>query len=289
MKNNIALRKIIENAINEDIGTGDITTENIVSDNYTTIGLIHAKEDGVVAGLGVAEAVFRYLNKHISFQPRAKDGEFIKAGQLLARVEGDARAILMGERVALNFLQRMSGIATKTAKLASIIKDEKACLVDTRKTTPGIRMLEKYAVKAGGGNNHRFGLYDAVLIKDNHIKVAGGITNAVNLVKKGASFSSKIEVEVEDLEGVEEALLAKVDIIMLDNMEPEIMTKAVNFVDGRALLEASGGIGAENILEVAKTGVDYISIGALTHSIKSLDISLDVGEMKPLAGYIKTT
>lgn len=289
MLKNIMLKEIIQQAIVEDIGTGDITTESIVSNGVNTIGFMHAKEDGVVAGLFVAEAVFRNLNNDISFQPRAKDGESIQAGQLLARVEGDARAILIGERIALNFLQRMSGIATKTAYLVSLIQGEKAKLVDTRKTTPGLRVLDKYAVRAGGGYNHRFGLYDAVLIKDNHIKVAGGIKKAVDLVKSAAFLSAKLEVEVENLEGVEEALQAGVDIIMLDNMDVVTMRQAVELVDGRVLLEASGGINEQTIAEVAKTGVDYISMGSLTHSFKALDISLDVGEMKPLPGYLAQT
>ena len=282
----IKIRDLIDRALLEDIGTGDITTESIVPEGYTTIGFIQSKETGVVAGLSVAEAVFRRLNHDISFQPRAKDGERVKAGQLLARVEGDARAVLTGERVALNFLQRMSGIATKTAYLSSLIAGEKACLVDTRKTTPGLRILEKYAVRVGGGANHRFGLYDAVLIKDNHILVAGSITRAVELAREVAFFSMKIEVEVESLAGVEEALKAGADIIMLDNMDVETMCRAVEIVDGRALLEASGGINEETIIAVARTGIDYISVGSITHSFKSMDISLDIGEMKPIPGYL---
>lgn len=282
----IKIRDLIDRALLEDIGTGDITTESIVPEGYTTIGLIQSKQTGVVAGLSVAEAVFRRLNHDISFQPRAKDGDRVKAGQLLARVEGDARAVLTGERVALNFLQRMSGIATKTAYLSSLIAGEKARLIDTRKTTPGLRILEKYAVRVGGGANHRFGLYDAVLIKDNHIQVAGSITRAVELAREVAFFSMKIEVEVESLAGVEEALKAGADIIMLDNMDVETMRQAVEIVDGRALLEASGGINEETIIAVARTGVDYISAGSITHSFKSMDISLDIGEMKPIPGYL---
>lgn len=285
---NVIIREIIDRALKEDIGTGDITTESIVPEGYSTIGFIRAKEPGVVAGLPVAEAVFRRLNNDISFQPRVKDGDRLQAGQLLARVEGDARAVLTGERVALNFLQRMSGIATRTAYMAALIAGEKARLVDTRKTTPGLRVLEKYAVRVGGGNNHRFGLYDAVLIKDNHIKVAGSITRAVEMARKAAFHSMKIEVEVEDLAGVEEALNARADIIMLDNMDVETMRRAVEMVDGRALLEASGGISDETIISVAGTGIDLISVGAITHSVKVLDISLDVGEMKPIPGYIST-
>ncbi len=286
MQKDIVIKEIVNRALLEDIGTGDITTDSIVPEGYTTIGFIQAKEKGVVAGLFVAETAFRYLNSDISFQPRARDGERVEKGQLLARVEGDARAVLTGERVALNFLQRMSGIATKTNYLASLIKNEKARLVDTRKTTPGLRILEKYAVRVGGGYNHRFGLYDAVLIKDNHIKVAGSIARAVELAREAAFFSMKIEVEVETLEGVKQALNAGADIIMLDNMDVETMNQAVELVNGRALLEASGGINEETIIAVAKTGIDFISVGSITHSFKSLDISLDIGEMKPIPGYL---
>jgi nicotinate-nucleotide pyrophosphorylase (carboxylating) len=278
----IVLEELIDRVLREDIGTGDVTTNSIVPPGYTTIGFIHAKEAGVVAGLPVAGAVFRRLSPHISFQIRVREGERVQAGQLLARVEGEARAILSGERVALNLLQRMSGIATYTARLVDLIRNFKARIVDTRKTTPGLRVLEKYAVRVGGALNHRFGLYDAVLIKDNHIKVAGGITRAVELARAGIPHTMKVEVEVEDLAGVEEALAAGADIIMLDNMDIPTMARAVELVAGRACLEASGKINEQNIVEVARTGVDFISVGALTHSARFLDISLDVGEMKPL-------
>ncbi|MDQ0286185.1 nicotinate-nucleotide pyrophosphorylase (carboxylating) [Desulfofundulus luciae] len=279
---NIVLEDLIDRVLKEDIGTGDVTTSSIVPPDYTTIGFIHAKEPGVVAGLPVAGAVFRRLSPDISFQIRVREGERVQAGQLLARVEGEARAILSGERVALNLLQRMSGIATYTARLVELIRDFKAKIVDTRKTTPGLRILEKYAVRVGGALNHRFGLYDAVLIKDNHIKVAGSITRAVELARANIPHTMKVEVEVEDLTGVEEALAAGADIIMLDNMDIPTMTRAVELAAGRAYLEASGRINEQNIVEVARTGVDFISLGALTHSARSLDISLDVGEMKPL-------
>ncbi len=279
---NIVLEDLIDRVLKEDIGTGDVTTNSIVPPDYTTIGFIHAKEPGVVAGLPVAGAVFRRLSPHISFQIRVREGERVQAGQLLARVEGEARAILSGERVALNLLQRMSGIATYTARLVELIREFKAKIVDTRKTTPGLRILEKYAVRVGGALNHRFGLYDAVLIKDNHIKVAGSITRAVELARANIPYTMKVEVEVENLAGVEEALAAGADIIMLDNMDIPTMTRAVELVGGRAFLEASGRINEQNIVEVARTGVDFISLGALTHSARSLDISLDVGEMKPL-------
>ncbi|MFZ5595687.1 MAG: carboxylating nicotinate-nucleotide diphosphorylase [Bacillota bacterium] len=282
----VLVREIIMRALREDIGTGDITTQSIVSENYVTIGFIRAKEPGVVAGIGVAGEVFLQLNPDISYQPRVRDGESITAGQLLARVEGDAMAILTGERVALNFLQRMSGIATRTAYLAGLIAGEKAKLTDTRKTTPGLRVLDKYSVRVGGGLNHRFGLYDAVLIKDNHIKVAGSIAGAISRARSNAPHTMKIEVEVETLQGVEEAIMAGADIVMLDNMDLESMEKAVRLADGRVLLEASGNVNSQTILSIAKTGVDLISVGSITHSVRSLDISLDVGEMKPIAGVI---
>ena len=280
----VLLEDIINRSLREDIGTGDITTLSIVSENHATTGFIRAKEPGVVAGLDVAREVFLQLCPDIPYQARVKDGERLVAGQLLAKVEGDARAILTGERVALNFLQRLSGIATRTAYLAGLIAGEKAKLVDTRKTTPGLRVLEKYAVRVGGGQNHRFGLYDAVLIKDNHIKVAGGITGAIARARTLAPFCMGVEVEVESLEGVEEAIRAGANIIMLDNMDLAAMRKAVEQVGGRALLEASGGINEETIQAVAKTGVDFISVGSLTHSVKSMDISLDAGEVKPIPG-----
>lgn len=276
------LKEIVTAALREDIGTGDITTQSIVPENYITAGFIRVKEPGVVAGLEVAKEVFLRLSPDLFCQSRVKDGERVTAGQVIAKVEGDARAILTGERVALNFLQRLSGIATRTASLAQLITGERAKLVDTRKTTPGLRVLEKYAVRVGGGQNHRFGLYDAILIKDNHIRVAGSIGEAVMRARKQAPFSAKVEVEVESLRGVEEAVQAGADIIMLDNMDPQVMKKAVELVAGRALLEASGCINEETIQDVAKAGVDYISVGGLTHSVKSLDISLDVGEMKPI-------
>ncbi len=286
MKYDFRLRTLLEIALVEDLGTGDITTMNIVPEDYITTGFIHAKEAGVVAGLPVAKEVFNILNRDLSFQALCRDGERIEYGQLLARVEGNARAILMGERLALNFLQRLSGIATKTAAMVHIIKNEKARITDTRKTTPGLRALEKYAVRIGGGCNHRFGLYDAVLIKDNHIKVAGSITEAVKRAKNASFFCPRIEVEVENLEDLQEALAAETDIIMLDNMDLETMRQAVQMVNGQVLLEASGGITEESILAIAQTGVDFISAGSLTHAVKSLDISMDVGEMKPLKGYV---
>jgi nicotinate-nucleotide pyrophosphorylase (carboxylating) len=284
--NMIDLEVLIDRCLSEDIGTGDLTTNSIVSGDAMTTGYIVMKEAGVVAGLPVAETVFRRLDPAIVFRAGAPDGQRVARGALLAEVCGKARAVLTGERLALNFLQRLSGISTKTAQLVEMVAGEKACIVDTRKTTPGLRMLEKYAVRTGGGRNHRFGLYDAVLIKDNHIKVAGGIGAAVESARRYIPHTARIEVEVEDLAGVREALGARADIIMLDNMSPAEMGKAVTLVGGRALVEASGGVTAENIRAVAAAGVDLISVGALTHSAPSLDISLDIGKIKnkPLPG-----
>lgn len=278
--NPLELQKLIEHCLNEDIGAGDLTTNSTVPPDATSTGYIVTREDGVVAGLPLAKMVFRRLDPSVEFRARVGDGEKVDRGRVLAEISGNARVILTGERLALNFLQRLSGIATRTARLVELVAGEKAHIVDTRKTTPGLRMIEKYAVRTGGGNNHRFGLYDAVLIKDNHIKMAGGIQAAVEAARRGSPHTAKIEVEVEDLAGVGEALDARADIIMLDNMDPAAMRGAVDLVAGRALVEASGGINEENIRAVAAAGVDLISVGALTHSIKSLDISLDIKEMK---------
>lgn len=274
------LQKLVENSLNEDIGPGDLTTNSIVPPEAAVKGYITARESGVVAGLPLAEAVFRRLDPSIEFKAKVLDGEKVKRGQVLAEIFGKARAILTGERLALNFLQRLSGIATRTAQVVDLVSGEKARIVDTRKTAPGLRAVEKYAVRAGGGFNHRFGLFDAVLIKDNHIKMAGGIRAAVEAARLGSPHTARIEVEVEDLAGVKEALAARADIIMLDNMEPAVMREAVALIGGRALVEASGGITEKNIKEIAATGVDYISLGALTHSVKSLDISLDLMKLK---------
>lgn len=272
--------KIIAQGLEEDLGTGDLTSNSIIPPEAATKAIIHAKEVGVVAGIQVARRVFTSLDPGISFFPRVKDGQQVEKGTILAEVEGKARVILMGERLALNLLQRLSGIATRTASLVSLVGDKNTRIVDTRKTTPGLRILEKYAVRVGGGHNHRFGLYDAVMIKDNHIKVAGGIAQAVELARKNNPHTVKIEVEVEDLAGVEAALAVKADIIMLDNMNIESMKKAVDLIAGRTLVEASGNMTEERIPEVVQTGVDIISVGALTHSIKALDISLDLGSIK---------
>lgn len=278
--NLLELRKILEGFLKEDIGSGDITTNSIVPADTVSHGYIISRERGVVAGLPLAEMVFRMLDPGIEFRALAREGQIIEPGMVLAEVSGNARTILTGERLALNLLQRLSGIATRTARLVELTAGYNSSIVDTRKTTPGLRMLEKYAVRVGGGHNHRFGLFDAVLIKDNHIKIAGGIKKAVDAARLGCPHTARIEVEVEDLAGVKEALAAGADIIMLDNMEPGRMREAVDFIAGRALVEASGGISEENVRAAAEAGVDLISVGALTHSVKSLDISLDTKDIK---------
>jgi len=276
IKENIQIDKIIEQALLEDIGTGDITTDSIIPNNLKTRGIIKTKEEGVIAGLGIANLVFKKLDSNITFQENIEDGTKVSQNKILAEIIGPARIMLKGERVALNFLQRMSGIATTTAKFYEEIKGFPVRIVDTRKTTPGLRILEKYAVRMGRGNNHRFGLYDAVLIKDNHIAVAGSIKSAVNSVRKQISHTIKIEVEVENLSQLQEALEMKVDIVMLDNMSLDMMREAVKMAKGKTLIEASGGITLKNVREIAQTGVDLISVGALTHSVKALDISMEI-------------
>jgi len=275
-KENILIDKIIEQALLEDIGTGDITTKSIIPSNLKAKGIIKTSEEGIVAGLDIVFMVFKKLDSEICFQPKIKDGNKILPGEILAEITGPAQTILKGERVALNFLQRMSGIATITSKFCQEVKDFLVRIVDTRKTTPGLRILEKYAVRMGGGYNHRFGLYDAVLIKDNHIAVAGGIRSAVNSVRKQISHTVKIEVEVENLSQLQEALKVQVNIIMLDNMDLDTMKEAVKIAKGKAIIEASGGITLEKVQKIAQTGVDLISVGALTHSVKSLDISMEI-------------
>ena len=274
----IGLNELIGRALQEDIGHGDLTTASLIPYEMQASGVFVAKSAGVLAGINVSRAVFRYLEPGSTFEPFKTDGDTLVAGDVIARVTGKAATLLTGERVALNFLQRLSGIASKTRRMAELIKYLPAELVDTRKTTPGLRVLEKYAVYVGGARNHRFGLYDGVMIKDNHIKAVGSITQAVSDARKNIPHTIKIEVEAENLEQLEEALQARADIILLDNMDIEQMKKAVEITAGRALLEASGGINEDTLAEVARTGVDFISSGALTHSAVSLDISFDLTE-----------
>lgn len=274
MLNRYTMDEIIKRALEEDIGSGDITTLATVSKDRQTEGLFIAKEEGVVCGLPVLERVFETLDASIKIECIANEGDLVQKGGVIARISGNAQNILTGERVALNFLQRLSGIATRTRMAVREIAGTKAVITDTRKTTPGLRLLEKYAVRIGGGSNHRFNLADGILIKDNHISAAGGIRQAVALARKAAPHMLKIEVETENFAQIEEALQSGADIIMLDNMGIEDMKQAVSMIGGRALVEASGNMGDKNLLAVAQTGVDIISIGALTHTVRAMDISL---------------
>jgi nicotinate-nucleotide pyrophosphorylase (carboxylating) len=268
------ISECITRALAEDIGSGDVTTESIVPAGASLRGRIIAKQDGIVAGLTIANEVFRVLNANTVFEPKQEDGAAVKRGMVLADVTGDARALLTGERTALNFLGRMSGIATLTRQFVDAVKSTQATILDTRKTAPGLRPLDKLAVRLGGGQNHRTGLFDMVLIKDNHIDFAGSITAAVERVRASGT-RLPIEVETRTLENVREALKLGVERILLDNMSPETMREAVKIVNQRAKLEASGNVTLENVLEVARTGVDYISVGALTHSPRVFDVSLE--------------
>lgn len=266
--------KVILTALEEDMPFGDITTDNITAGSSISKARLIAKEDGVLAGVPVALRTFELLSRDIKIEVCLQDGAKVKKGDIIAHIEGPTREILKGERTALNLLQRLSGVASATSKLVELVKDYPVNVVDTRKTTPGLRYLEKYAVRVGGGQNHRFSLSDGVLIKDNHITAAGGIKNAVEMVRGRIPHTIKIEVETENIEMVREALNAGADIIMLDNMTNEMMTEAVKLINKKALVEASGDINEQRIVDVAKTGVDIISIGRITHSVKALDISL---------------
>ena len=266
--------RLIMQALEEDITSEDISTNAVMPQYQKGQVELICKQDGIVAGLQVFCRVFELLDDTVSFEMYAKDGDAVKKGELMAVVTGDIRALLSGERTALNFLQRMSGIATYTHSIAELLKGSKTTLLDTRKTTPNMRIFEKYAVKVGGGSNHRYNLSDGVMLKDNHIGAAGGITKAVSMAKAYASFVHKVEVEVENLEMVKEAVEAGADIIMLDNMAAEEMREAVKLIDGRALTECSGNVTRENIQNIVDIGVDYVSSGALTHSAPIMDISL---------------
>ena len=268
-----AAQTLIGLALSEDVGEGDITTDNIIPAETRRKAKMVAKADGIVAGLPVAEMVFKSLDPDLVWTVLTPEGSKVKRGDVMVEFEGTYRALLTGERTALNFLQRLSGIATMSGKYADAVKDYKTIILDTRKTLPGFRMLDKYAVKTGGASNHRIGLYDMAMIKDNHIEVAGGITKAVNAVRSNIKEGIKIEVETTTIAQVQEAIDAGADIIMLDNMDNETMRKSVELIAGRAKVEASGNMTLERLREVAATGVDYISIGALTHSVSALDIS----------------
>lgn len=266
--------QLIRMALQEDITSEDVSTNAVMPTEVKgTVDLI-AKEDGIIAGLDVYARVFQMLDEKMEIDFKCKDGDEVKKGELMATLTGDIRVLLSGERVALNYLQRMSGIATYTRQVAKLLEGSKVTLLDTRKTTPNCRVFEKYAVRVGGGCNHRYNLSDGVLLKDNHIGAAGSITKAITMAKEYAPFVRKIEIEVETLEQVKEAVEAGADIIMLDNMTPEVMKQAVELIDGRAQTECSGNITKENIARIREIGVDFVSSGALTHSAPILDISM---------------
>lgn len=279
----VYLNKIILNALDEDIQTGDITTQAIIPESVFGNGKFLIKANGVIAGLTVAKNVFEMVDKKLDFKILIPDSKKVKTGDIVAEVKGKASSILTAERTALNFIQRMSGIATLTNTFLEKIKHTKAKILDTRKTIPGLRLLDKEAVKCGGGKNHRIGLFDLFLIKDNHIEIAGSITNAVKacrIFQQKKNSNLKIEVETKNLDEVSEALSCNVEIIMLDNFNTDLMRKAVKLINEKCLVEASGNINIDNVKEVAETGVDFISVGALTHSVKALDISLEVELIK---------
>lgn len=261
-------------ALSEDITSEDITTNSVMREAMAGEVQLICKQDGIIAGLQIFERVFQLLDDTVEVEFFCKDGDFVTSGQLMAVVKGDIRALLSGERVALNYLQRMSGIATYTHSIAKLLKGSKTKLLDTRKTTPNMRIFEKYAVKVGGGYNHRYNLSDGILLKDNHIGAAGSVTKAIQMAKEYAPFVRKIEIEVENLDMVKEAVEAGADIIMLDNMTPEMMKEAIAIIDGRAETECSGNVTRENVERLLDVGVDYISSGALTHSAPIMDISL---------------
>ncbi len=275
----IQYEPLVRAALDEDIGPGDITTTLCIPEGTRAAATVLAKQPGIVAGLALGGLAFKLLDPGAVWTPLVRDGDRVGEGRTpLARVEGDARALLTAERVALNFLQRLSGVATLTAQFAAQTAGTRARVVDTRKTTPGLRMLEKYAVRMGGGFNHRLGLYDCVLIKDNHIRAAGGIGAAVGRARAQVPHTMKVEVEASTLAQVDEALEAGADIILLDNMALETMRRAVQTIGGRAVSEASGGLTLDRVAAIAATGVDVLSVGALTHSAPALDISLDFAE-----------
>lgn len=272
-------QELIDRALREDIGSGDLSTR-ILSDDLTGLAKIYAKQEGVVAGLSLVEQVFQSVDPRIHVHRLVKEGDRVKVGEVVLELVGALSSILQGERTALNFLQHLSGIATATQKAVDQVAGLPVHIVDTRKTLPGWRALQKYAVRVGGGQNHRFGLYDAVMLKDNHLAAVGGLTAAVERTRAQVGHMIKIEVECESMDQVKEAVTCGVDVIMLDNMGIEEMREAVLYIDKRAIVEASGGMQEELLRTVAETGVDLISIGALTHSVKAMDFSLDLGDIK---------
>lgn len=269
-------KEIILRALDEDIGNGDVTTLATISRSQILYGEFIAKDSGVISGLNIAKKVFKLLNRNIEFKILLNNGSLVKKGQILANIKGHGASILTGERIALNFLQRMSGIATMTKRYVDAVKETKAIILDTRKTVPGLRVFDKQAVKDGGGQNHRFGLFDMFLIKDNHIIASGSITNAIKNIRKSNKQNLSIEIEVKNFQELKEALSQKPNRIMLDNMDIKKIRKAVKLIAGQVPIEVSGGINLKTVSAIAKTGVNYISVGALTHSVKALDISLEI-------------
>lgn len=272
----VALSKIIKQALKEDIGSGDITTNLVVNSDQIVNAEIVAKSEGILAGCDIVRMVFKCLDPKVKVRFNLKDGERFHSGQVIAQISGKATALLSGERTALNFLCRLSGIASLTRKFVDMVSDTKAKILDTRKTTPLLRDWEKYAVRVGGGTNHRMGLYDMILIKDNHIKVAGSITEAIKRVQKNNKKKLLMEVETKNLKEVREALALKVPVIMLDNMNIRQITQAVKLAKGKAKLEVSGGVNLRNVRKIAQTGIDYISVGAITHSAPIVDMSMKI-------------
>ena len=270
------IKEHVQNALKEDIGFGDITTDYLIPEDKRITAKLNSREDAILCGIDIVEMVFKTLSKDVKIQKFFSDGDKVKKGDTIAIIEGPARVVLIGERTALNYVQRLSGIATETNKYQEAIGDNKARITDTRKTTPGFRMFEKYAVFTGGARLHRFNLSDCVMIKDNHIQFAGSITNAVNEIRKHLSHTHKIEVECDTIEQVKEAIEAKADIIMLDNMPCDLMKECVQLINGKALVEASGNVTIATINEIAKTGVDVISSSAIVAKAKTIDIALDM-------------
>ncbi|HTN44303.1 MAG TPA: carboxylating nicotinate-nucleotide diphosphorylase [Nitrospiria bacterium] len=276
----VRILDLVTRALAEDLGSGDLTTRLLFAQVVKAEAVIRAKEEATLAGLPLAEAVFKKVDPKLKFKSLAQDGDRVQPGTQIARIVGDGRSLLKGERVALNFLQRLSGIATLTARFVETIRGTKAAILDTRKTTPGLRGLEKYAVRMGGGRNHRMNLSDGILIKDNHIALAGSLKRAVEEARRKAPRGLKVEVEARNLNEVEDALSAKADRILLDNMTIPHLKEALLLINGRALTEASGGIHLNNVREFAGAGVDFISIGALTHSAPAVDLSMDITPSK---------
>ncbi len=274
----LPIRRMVRHALEEDLGPGDATTIATVAPNESGEAILIAREELLLAGMSVFKQTFLEIDSALAFAERYKDGDVVPEGSTVCRVRGRLAAILTAERTALNFLQRMSGIATLTRRYVAAIEGTGAKILDTRKTAPGLRWCDKYAVRTGGGQNHRFGLFDGILIKDNHIAAAGSISKAVSLAREKSPHTLKVEVEVEDLDGVREALDSGADVLLLDNMAPAKLKEAVSLIDGSAITEASGGITLETVKDIADAGVDLISVGELTHSPKAADFSLEISE-----------